>query len=100
MLHDSLLSRTSSKDRRHGARQTVRAELVVRWHHDHGTPVRYPVVDLGEGGCRIRSGAPLLRGMSGTAIKLLPKGEELHRVCTVSWSRADGEGFEIGLKFV
>jgi hypothetical protein len=79
----------------------VKAELVILWHHDPETPVRYPVLDLGEGGARIQSGTPLLEDMSGTAVKLLPKGETINRMCTVSWIRASATGgpFEIGLRF-
>jgi hypothetical protein len=98
MLHDPLISRT---DRRRSARAVVKAELVILWHHDPDTPVRYPVLDIGDGGARIRSTMPLIKGMSGTAVKLLPTGEAIHRMCTVSWSRSlepDGP-FEIGLRF-
>jgi len=105
MLHDPLLSgadrQSSSDERRRSARTTVQAELVVLWHHDPGTPVRYPVLDIGDGGARIRSATPLRKGMSGTAVKLLPRGDTIHRMCTVSWSRpqeTDGP-FEIGLRF-
>ncbi|MHC4129361.1 MAG: PilZ domain-containing protein [Planctomycetota bacterium] len=104
MLHDPLLGpdrQTSSDERRRSARAPVQAELVVLWHHDPGTPVRYPVLDIGDGGARIRSTTPLRKGMSGTAVKLLPRGEQIHRMCTVLWSRppqADGS-FEIGLRF-
>ncbi len=90
-----------SDERRRSARTAVRAELVVLWHHDPKTPVRYPVLDIGDGGARIRSATPLRRGLSGTAVKLLPKGKPIHRMCTVSWTRpppADGP-FEIGLRF-
>jgi hypothetical protein len=105
MLHDRLIfgpgRRAADAERRRSARTAVRAELVVRWHHDPGTAVRYAVLDLGDGGARIRSTTPLLRGMSGTAVKLLPTGVILHRLCTVWWSRpADADGaFEIGLRF-
>jgi hypothetical protein len=104
MLHDPLIGPdrlTSSDERRRSARTPVQAELVVRWHHDPDTPVRYPVLDIGNGGARIRSTTPLRRGMSGTAVKLLPRGKRIHRMCTVLWSRppqADGS-FEIGLRF-
>ena len=105
MLHDRLIfgpdRRETDADRRRSARTEVRAELVIAWHHDPETPIRYGVLDIGEGGARIRSSAPLLKGMSGTAVKLLPAGEVLHRMCTVSWVRpAEPEGsFEIGLRF-
>ncbi len=103
MLHDSVISgrnrRSAADERRRSARATVHAELVVAWHHDPDTAVRYPVIDVGEGGMRILSALPLLKGMSGTAIKLLPEGRELNRMCTVSWAKAPDLGgpFEVGL---
>ena len=105
MLHDPLLSGlhrpSPSGERRRSARTAVQAELVVRWHHDPDTPVRFPVLDIGEGGARILSATPLSKGMSGTAVKLLPRGEAIHRMCTVSWSRPqqDNGPYEIGLRF-
>jgi len=78
----------------------VRAEMVVQWHHDPGTSVRYRVLDLGEGGARMLSAIPLLKGLSGTAVRLLPAGQVLHRMCTVTWLRpAEGGWFEVGLRF-
>jgi hypothetical protein len=105
MLHDPLIfgpdRRSTSGERRQSARAAVKAELVVLWHHDPETPVRYPVLDIGDGGARIRSATPLRTGMSGTAVKLLPKGKPIHRMCTVSWTRPppDDGPFEIGLRF-
>ncbi len=105
MLHDSLIPSQddleTTDDRRRSPRASLIAELVVRWHHDPDTPIRYRVLDVGEGGVRILSGIPLLRGMSGTAVKLLPDGESINRPCSVSWARppALGGPFEIGLDF-
>ncbi|MHC4101328.1 MAG: PilZ domain-containing protein [Planctomycetota bacterium] len=105
MLHDPLLSglhqQPPASERRRAARTRVQAELVVRWHHDPDTPVRLPVLDIGEGGARILCATPLRKGTSGTAVKLLPRGETIHRMCTVLWSRPqqDGGPFEIGLRF-
>jgi hypothetical protein len=105
MLHDRLIfgpeRHALGADRRRSARSAVRAELVIAWHHDPDTAVRYAVLDIGEGGACIRSSAPLLKGMSGTAVKLLPTGDTLHRMCTVSWVQpSEPEGsFEIGLRF-
>ena len=47
------------------------------------------------------SALPLLRGLTGTAITLLPKGESINRPCTVSWARPPAltGPFEIGLNF-
>ncbi|MCH7798738.1 MAG: PilZ domain-containing protein [Planctomycetes bacterium] len=105
MLHDSLIPQDhgheTTDDRRQSPRTAQRAELVVRWHHAPDTPVRYRVLDVGDGGVRILSALPLLRGLSGTAITLLPKGEPINRPCSVSWARppAMRGPFEIGLNF-
>ena len=105
MLHDSLIPQDhgheTTLDRRRSPRTAHQAELVVRWHHAPDTPVRYRVLDVGDGGIRILSALPLLRGLSGTAIKLLPKGEAINRPCSVSWARppAITGPFEIGLNF-
>ena len=104
MLHDARISgrdRTPAGDRRLAARQTTGGELVIRWHHDPDTPVRYRIVDIGEGGVRLLSGFPMRPGMSGTAVSILPTGRKLNRMCTVSWQNGpaiDGV-FEIGLRF-
>ncbi len=105
MLHDSLTpthdDRETTDDRRSSHRASLSAELVVRWHHDPNTPIRYRVLDVGDGGVRILSGIPLLRGLSGLAVKLLPEGKSINRPCSVSWARppAIGGPFEIGLDF-
>ena len=105
MLHDSLFPKENdletTDDRRRSSRASVSAELVVRWHHDPDTPIRYRVLDMGDGGVRILSGIPLLRGLSGLAVKLLPEGKSINRPCSVSWARPPtlGGPFEIGLDF-
>ncbi len=105
MLHESLIPREDDReltdDRRRSPRASFRAELIVRWHHDPDTPIRYRVLDVGNGGIRILSGLPLLRGLSGTAVKLLPDGESINRPFSVSWARPPvlGGPFEIGLNF-
>ncbi len=105
MLYDALIPRSADHgpddDRRGSARVRVRAELVVLWHHDMQTAVRYRVTDLSDGGAHILSTAPLIRGMTGTAVRLLPKGAAINRLCTVSWIKppALGGPFEVGLHF-
>ncbi len=112
MLHDSRISghdrpdddprgQDTDSERRETDRASSQAEVIVVWHHDHGTPVRYAVVDVSEGGMRILSATPLLKGMSGTAVKFLPQGEPINRSFTVAWSRppAVSGAFEVGLQF-
>jgi len=105
MLHDSLISGLDRGDppveRRHSTRMRTRAELVVRWHHDMPTAIRYRVLDISEDGARIVTSAPLIEGMTGTAVTLLPKGTRINRLCSVCWSRppALSGAFEVGLRF-
>ncbi len=106
MLNDALLSGSheqgSVADRRRSPRTVSHAELIMHWHHDPGTPVRYPILDVSDDGLRIQSATPLFRGMSGTAVKILPEGRTLNRMCTVTRLRPpaqDGGPFEIGLLF-
>ncbi len=112
MLHDSRISghdrpegdprdQDTDSERRETDRAPSQAEVIVVWHHDQGIPVRYAVVDIGDGGMRILSSTPLLKGMSGTAVKLLPKGEPINRSFIVAWSRppAVSGAFEVGLQF-
>jgi hypothetical protein len=103
MLHDALISgrEGAGTDRRRDTRTTIKGEMVVQWHHDPGTSVRYRILDLSDGGARVLSSIPMVKGLSGTAVRLLPIGTTLHRMCTVTWvrpSRIDGV-FEIGLRF-
>lgn len=77
------------------------AELVLAWMHDLGTPLRFCVVDAGDGGFRIRTSTPLVEGMTGIAVKLLPGGEQLDRAVMVAWvgpPDRDGQR-DVGLRF-
>ncbi len=99
MLHDALSS-GQRLDRRGTARQPLDAELVIIWHHDPNTTIRYRVLDISDGGARILSTTPLMAGMNGTAVKLLPKGSPVNRPCMVSWSASNEQGtHEVGLTF-
>ena len=104
MLHDGALARSGraldADDRRATPRLHSAAELVVRWHQHPEGLVRYPVLDQGEGGYRIRSGLPLLSGMTGTALRLLPEGRPLDAPVMVVWCRRDpnGAGHDFGLR--
>ncbi len=106
MLHDALLcgrdQPDSPLDRRQSERALARAELVVRWHHDPDTAVRYRVLDISDGGVRILTATPLIKGMSGTAVKLLPNGAGINRPCSVCWVHppATDGAFEAGLRYL
>jgi len=107
MLNDALLSRTGRTavgcdDRRGGDRLPFPAEVVVLWHYDLATSVRYRVMDVSDGGMRIRSSMPIMEGTTGMAVKLLPDGQALDRAVMVCWSRpVDGESsYDVGLHFI
>ena len=74
----------------------------MQWHHDPHALVRYRVIDSSDGGFRLHSSLPLLQGMTGLALKLLPEGLDLQHPVMVAWSEPAGAGlgFEVGLTFI
>lgn len=106
MLHDAMLSGaakgTLADERRSGARTTTVGEIVLAWHHDPAQNVRYPLLELSDGGLRIRSSTPLLGGMTGTVLRRLPDGKALDRPIMVAWvdQADDGGGRSVGLRFL
>ena len=105
MLHDAALGRSGSQtheERRQCLRVELRDELILQWHHDPEAMVRYRLIDLSDSGCRIHSSLPLLAGMTGVALRLLPEGRPLCRTAMVAWSEPAGAGlgFEVGISFV
>lgn len=103
MLHDGLPASspaTTAVDRRHHDRVPFPAEMTLLWHHDLETPMRYRITDACDGGYRIRSSAPMLTGMTGMALRLLPEGRPLDHPVMVVWCHADGREYEIGLEAI
>ncbi len=102
MLHDAVFSRAdaSAEPRRH-PRVPLPAELVLVWHHDLQTPIRYRVIDASDGGVRIRTTVPVVEGMTGTALKLLPQNRVINRPVMVVWvaSSPDSPEHEAGLRY-
>lgn len=109
MLHDQMMARTGEgdldataiADRRSSDRVPFPAELVLAWNHNQGVPVRYRVLDAGDGGYRIRSSVPMLEGTTGMVVRLLPgRGKQVGQPVMVAWSRADDDerGYEIGVR--
>lgn len=113
MLHDGVMSRTARtglarfgapelEERRNSDRLPFPAEMVLVWNHDLDTPMRYRVLDAGDGGYRIRTSSPLVDGMTGMVIRLLPgKGTRLDQAVMVAWVHAtdDESGqYEAGLR--
>jgi hypothetical protein len=88
-------------DRRRTARVPFPVELVVLWHHDLTEPVRYQVVDAGDGGFRVRTSTPIQTGTTGTALTLLPEGHPVDKSVMVVWCGHNEPkgGYEVGLRF-
>lgn len=106
MLHDRVMSKAaqrvaqSAAERRGSDRLPFPAEMVLVWNHDLGTPMRYRVLDAGDGGYRIHSTFNMLEGTTAMVLRLLPgRGQQLDQPVMVAWSRATADGeYEIGLR--
>jgi hypothetical protein len=100
MLHDSMLSALGTGERRRGDRVPMPVELTLFWHHDPSCTMRYHVLDAGDGGLRLHSSTPMLEGMTGTILRLLPEGTRLDRSVTVAWCHPveHRSGYEVGLR--
>ena len=102
MLHDGLpaadTDQLSLDDRRHHDRVPFPAEMTLIWHHDVDTMLRYRILDASDGGFRLRSSTPMLTGMTGMVLRLLPEGRAMDQPVMVAWCRRDGGEYEIGLE--
>lgn len=108
MLHDPVMARSwgdpaevDVMDRRDGDRLPFPGEVVIAWTHDLTRPVRYRIVDAGDGGYRIHSSLPMLEGTTGMVMRILPgRGGAIDQPVMVAWTRPsdDGAGHEIGLR--
>jgi len=106
MLNDSMIGRKHStpqgeEDRRGTERTDLDVEVVVAWHFQPDQSVRYRSLDLSDTGMRIESSTPLLEGMTGVLVSILPQGKRIDRAVMVVWCRPkrDAEGHEAGLRF-
>lgn len=93
----------ANAERRAGDRNKFPAEVVVLWHHQPWTTIRYQLVDMSDGGLRLRANLPFVEGSSATFVRLLPEGTKIGRSGMVVWSRftpSDGRpAFEAGFRF-
>ncbi|MEM7228740.1 MAG: PilZ domain-containing protein [Planctomycetota bacterium] len=106
MIHDGVLEHVMppnpTDERRSETRLPFTTELTIVWHHDLDSMGRYSVIDVSEHGLRVRSRLPMVKGMTGMALRLLPEGTPLDRTVMVRWVRKvdDGSGYDIGLSFL
>lgn len=123
MLHDVIMSRISRRaerapaaepgygacdaaadtlDRRTSDRVPYPAEAIVVWTHDLASPMRYRVIDAGDGGYRIHSSMPLLEGTTGMLLRLLPgRGRPMDQPVMVAWikpAEEEATGYDVGLR--
>ena len=102
MLYDAMPEpgeTCAETDRRHHDRVPFPSEMTLVWNHDLETTLRYGVSDAGDGGYRLRSSTPMLEGMTGIALRLLPEGTRLDVPVMVAWCRKDDEGeYVVGLR--
>ena len=105
MINDTMIGKTDAgsgpDERRDSERIEVQAEAIVAWHFQPDQKVRYRTIDYSETGMRIISSTPLLEGMTGVVVSMLPEGRKIDRACMVVWSRhaTGGSGHEAGLRF-
>lgn len=90
-----------AEDRRRTPRLPCPGEITLAWLHDPATPIRLTLINVSDGGLRVRSSLPVLDGTTGVAMRLLPEGRPIDRAVSVSWCRADeAGGWQIGLRFL
>lgn len=105
MLNDNVMSRVSGTkscpDRRSGDRVPYPAELVLAWMHDLDMPVRYRIVDVSDGGFRVRTTCPMIVGTTGIVMRLLPEGTPINKSVMVVWIGPSNEHGErdAGLRY-
>jgi len=105
MLHDAIFARflgsPDGLERRELPRTPFPAELVLVWLHDPQMPMRYQVIDAHENGVRIRTTVPMIEGMVGRALKMIPKERSIDRSVMVVWvGPRDASGrHEAGLRY-
>lgn len=89
-------------ERRDVARVPCSKEIILSWNHNLGQRIRFRLVDQSEDGLRIAGTLPILSGLTGVAISILPDGVDVNRVFSVNWASehpVQGE-YHAGLQFL
>lgn len=95
-----------SIERRDAGRHLEPGQLVMLWHHNPETTVRYTLLDLSGTGARVQSESLLPEGMTGVALSQQPGDVGVNRIAMVAWSRnirnSDGQvtHSEAGIRFI
>lgn len=101
MLHEDIMRSISAGERREEARAPCPGEVVMFWLHDPEMRIRFKLVDVSDGGFRIRSVAPVLKGTTGVVSRLLPEGTPIDRMVSVAWTQQGEDGtWDIGLRVI
>jgi hypothetical protein len=105
MMHEDIMLSQADLAAGHDLRRTQRvpcpAEVTLVWHHNPGTVVRYRVLDVSDGGLRLRSSVPLLEGTTGMIMRMLPQGTPIEKAVMVVWSHdAEAGGYAIGVRYL
>jgi hypothetical protein len=103
MLNDPTIQgkRAGVTDRRNRTRRDLSTEIVVRWHGDPTTPIRYRTADCSATGLRFESSIPILEGMTGSLHAMVPSDDLVDSNIMVAWSRPrrDGHGYDVGARY-
>lgn len=103
MLNDPTISNQNqgTSERRASVRRDLSTEVVIRWHFDPSTAVRYQTADMSATGVRLQSAMPLLEGMTGALHAVVPSEVLNDGNVMVAWSRPSkgSHGYDVGIRF-
>lgn len=105
MMHEDVMLSQADLVAGHDLRRTPRvpcpAEITLVWHHNPATVVRYRVLDVSDGGLRLRSAVPLHEGTTGMVMRMLPEGTPIEKPVMVVWSKPETDGSHvIGVRYL
>jgi len=87
-------------ERRSSPRVAFPADVAVHWEGPSAFPVLQELVDIGDGGCCLRTGHRLAVGRAGEVLTVLPERSRIGRPFVVVWSREMPDGsFHSGCRF-